>query len=176
MKDVRNLDKQWVILSELSAELVKRGIKVPEIVFEKLRLTYALISYYILDPHVSITMLPNIERELNFIQSQLFSLCNSELLEEYLNKMTKVIRGELNVKFPLNRSIYTKEVRKKGKVESIRVRLQREIQIERLSDLGEWYGVIFEYSDEDNKIVIEGNIERVKRALKDFAILWKEEF
>ncbi|XRO75652.1 DUF2096 domain-containing protein [Methanocaldococcus sp. 28A] len=175
MKDARNLDKQWVVLSELSAELVNKGIKVPEIVFEKLRLANALLSYYILDPHASINILSNAERELNFIQSQLFSLCDAELTEKYLNKMIKAVRGELNVKFPLSKSNYNKEVKKRGNVESIRVKLQKEMQIERLSDLGEWHGVIFEYSDERDKVIIEGNIERVKKALKDFAIMWKED-
>ena len=175
MKDAKNLDKQWVVLSELSSELVNRGIKVSEIVFEKLRLANALLSYYILDPHASIDVLANVEKELNYIQSQLFSLCDTELTEKYLNKMIKAVRGELNVKFPLSRSSYNKEVKKRGKVESIRVKLQKEIQIERLSDLGEWHGVIFEYSDEKDKVIIEGNIDRVKRALKDFAVMWKED-
>ncbi|MEO2118054.1 MAG: DUF2096 family protein [Methanocaldococcus sp.] len=175
MKDARNLDKQWVVLSELSSELVNKGIKVPEIVFEKLRLANALLSYYILDPHASMNVLANVERELNFIQSQLFSLCDTELTERYLNKMIKAVRGELNVKFPLSRSSYHKEVKKRGKVEAIRVKLQKEIQIERLSDLGEWHGVIFEYSDEKDKVIIEGNIDRVKKALKDFAVMWKED-
>ncbi|XRO77588.1 DUF2096 domain-containing protein [Methanocaldococcus sp. 10A] len=174
MRDARNLDKQWVVLSELSAELVNRGIKVPEIVFEKLRLANALLSYYLLDPHASISILSNAERELNFIQSQLFSLCDADLTEKYLNKMIKAVRGELDVKFPLSKSNYNKEVKKRGKVESIRVKLQKEMQIERLSDLGEWHGVIFEYSDERDKVIIEGNIERVKKALKDFSIMWKE--
>ena len=175
MRDARNLDKQWVVLSELSAELVNRGIKVPEIVFEKLRLANALLSYYILDPHASINILSNAERELNFIQSQLFSLCDAELTEKYLNKMIKAVRGEIDVKFPLSKSYYNKEVRKRGKVESIRVKLQKEMQIERLSDLGEWHGVIFEYSDERDKVIIEGSIDRVKKALKDFAVMWKED-
>ncbi|AIJ05886.1 hypothetical protein JH146_1043 [Methanocaldococcus bathoardescens] len=175
MRDARNLDKQWVVLSELSAELVNRGIKVPEIVFEKLRLANTLLSYYILDPHTSINILSNVERELNYVQSQLFSLCDTELTEKYLNKMIKAVRGELDVKFPLSKSNYNKEVRKRGKVESIRVKLQKEMQIERLSDLGEWHGVIFEYSDERDKVIIEGNIDRVKKALKDFAIMCKED-
>jgi hypothetical protein len=174
MKDARNLDKQWVVLSELSAELVNRGVKVPEIVFEKLRLANALLSYYILDPHASINILSNVERELNFVQSQLFSLCDAELTEKYLNKMIKAVRGELDVKFPLSKSNYNREIKKRGNVESIRIKLQREIQIERLGDLGEWYGVIFEYSDERDKVIIEGCIDRVKKALKDFTVIWKE--
>ena len=175
MKDARNLDKQWVVLSELSAELVNRGVKVPEIVFEKLRLANALLSYYILDPHASINILSNVERELNFVQSQLFSLCDAELSQKYIDKMVKAVRGVLDVKFPLNKANYNREVKRKGDVETIRVKLQREIAIERLGDLGEWYGVIFEYSDERDKVVIEGSMERVKRALKDFAIIWKED-
>ncbi|ACV24927.1 DUF2096 domain-containing protein [Methanocaldococcus fervens] len=175
MKDARNLDKQWVVLSELSAELVGRGVKVPETVFEKLRLANALLSYYILDPHASVNVLSDVERELNFVQSQLFSLCDVELTEKYLNKMMKAVRGELDVKFPLSKSKYNKEVKKRGRVESVRIKLKKEIQIERLGDLGEWHGVIFEYSDEKDKVVIEGSMERVKKALKDFAILWKED-
>jgi len=175
MKDVRNLDKQWVVLSELSAELVNRGAKVPEIVFDKLRLANSLLSYYILDPHASIKTLADVERELNFVQSQLFSLCDAELTEIYLNKMMKAVRGELDVRFPISKSNYNKEVKKRGRVEAIRVKLQKEMQIERLGDLGEWYGVIFEYSDKKNKVIIEGDIKRVKRALKDFAVIWKEE-
>jgi len=174
MKDARNLDKQWVVLAELSAELVNRGVRIPEIVFEKLRLANALLSYYILDPHASINILANVERELNYVQSQLFSLCDAELSQKYIDKMVKAVRGELDVKFPLNKANYNREVKRRGKVEAIRVKLQREIAIERLGDLGEWYGVIFEYSDERDKVIIEGSIERVKRALKDFAIIWRE--
>ena len=97
-----------------------------------------------------------------------------ELSQKYIDKMVKAVRGELDVKFPLNKANYNREVKRRGKVEAIRVKLQREIAIERLGDLGEWYGVIFEYSDEKDKVVIEGSIERVKRALKDFAIIWRE--
>jgi hypothetical protein len=174
MKDARNLDKQWVVLAELSAELVNRGVKIPETVFEKLRLANATLSYYILDPHAPINILANVERELNYVQSQLFSLCDAELSQKYIDKMVKAVRGELDVKFPLNKANYNREVKRKGDVETIRVKLQREIAIERLGDLGEWHGVIFEYSDERDRVIIEGNIERVKRALKDFAIIWRE--
>jgi len=176
MKDAKGLDKQWVVLSELASKLVEKNISVPEEAFEKLRIANALISYYLLDPHASNKALSDAEKELMRAQSLLFSVCDAELMNEYLDKMAKALRNELDVKFPLNKSIYNREVKKRGDSESIRIKIKNEIQIERLSDLGEWYGVIFEYSEEEkNKILIEGDINKVKKALKDFSVIWKFE-
>ncbi|WP_457611928.1 DUF2096 family protein, partial [Methanocaldococcus sp.] len=57
--------------------------------------------------------------------------------------------------------------------ESVRITIKNKIDIDRLKDLSEWYGVIFNYSSEENKITVEGSINRVKKALKDFSIIWK---
>jgi hypothetical protein len=78
------------------------------------------------------------------------------------------------VEFPLKRSSFNPEVKRRKNVESIRVKLNTNIQIEILGDLSEWYGVIFERSKEENdKILIEGDKEKVKNALKDFSVVWK---
>ncbi|WP_423792359.1 DUF2096 family protein [Methanocaldococcus indicus] len=173
MKDTRGLDKVWVVLSELAAELVKKDIKVPEIVFEKLRLSKAILTYYILDEHTTVKTLAKAEKELNYAQSYLFSLCDEELMNKYLKKLEKAITGELDVEFPLPKTKFDTDVKRRGNVESIRIKLLKYIEEERAIDLGEWHGVIFEYKD-DEKVVIEGDIERVKRALKDFGILLKK--
>ncbi|ENN96326.1 hypothetical protein J422_03164 [Methanocaldococcus villosus KIN24-T80] len=175
MKDARNLEKIWVVLSEMSAELVNKNIPVPEDVFDKLRLANSMISYYLLDPHVDAKLLIEIEKVLNNIQSKLFTLCDEELMNIYLNKLNKAIRGELEVSFPISKSNYNKEVLRKGNVERVRIKLQKDIAIERLGELGEWYGVIFEYSEEKDKILIEGEINRIKTLLKDFSVIWKSD-
>ncbi len=174
MKNARGIDKQWVVLTELSSVLVRKGIKVPEEVFFRLRIANNIISYYLLDEHASYESLKDAEKELSKIQVILFGLCDSELSKEYLNKMAKAVRNELDVEFPLRKNTFNPEVKKRKNVESIRIRLNNDIQIEVLGDLSEWYGVIFEKSnEEDDKILIEGEKGRVKNALKDFSIIWK---
>ncbi|ADG13840.1 Uncharacterized conserved protein UCP037052 [Methanocaldococcus infernus ME] len=174
MKDCKGLDKLWVVLSNLAIELANKNILVPEEVFERLRITKALISYYLLDEHVGLEKLRDVERELNYIQSKLFPLCDEELLRKYLDLMEKALRSELNIEFPLDKSEFNPEVKKVGEVECIRIKVNSYIDIDRLKDLSEWYGVIFNHSSEDNyKITIEGSLDRVKKAVKDFSIIWK---
>ncbi|WP_456472800.1 DUF2096 family protein [Methanocaldococcus sp.] len=173
MKDAKGLDKCWVVLSNLATELVKNNIPISEDVFNRLRLTKAMISYYLLDEHAGLDKLMEIEKEINYIQSKLFPLCDEKLMNKYLNLMEKAIRNELNVEFPIEKTNFNSEVKKIGDFESVRITIKNKIDIDRLKDLSEWYGVIFNYSSEENKITVEGSINRVKKALKDFSIIWK---
>ncbi len=176
VKDAKGLDKQWVILSELINELFKRDVYVPEDVLNRLRIAYTKLSYYLLDEHATLETLRDVEIDLNYIQSKLFPLCEESLFNEFLDKLSKALTGELNVEFPLDRKFFNKEVRKRGKVESVRVKLMKYIDDDRLIDLGEWHGVIFEYSSEDDlKVIIEGEKKRVIKALKEFSIMWKSD-
>ncbi len=174
IKDARGIDKQWVVLTELASKLVSDERNVPEEVFFRLRISNNIISYYLLDEHATFESLREAEKEISKVQMILFGLCDEETAKEYLDKMAKAIRGELEVEFPLKRSYFNPEVKKRKNIESIRIKLNTDIQIEVLGDLSEWYGVIFEKSKEDDsKILIEGDKNRVKNALKDFSIIWK---
>ena len=174
MKGARGIDKQWVVLTELASKLVSEGRNVPEEAFFRLRIANNITSYYLLDEHATFESLREAEKEISKVQMILFGLCDGELAKEYLDKMAKAIRGELDVEFPLKRSSFNPEVKRRKNVESIRVKLNTNIQIEILGDLSEWYGVIFERSKEENdKILNEGDKEKVKNALKDFSVVWK---
>ncbi len=175
MKDAKNIDKQWVLLNDLAFKLVNNNVSVPESVFHKLRISNSIISYYILDEHATYETLKKAEKELNDIQSILFTLCDNETFQEYLNNMSKSIRGELNVEFPLNKTNYNQDVKKKGNFESLRISFKGDsIQIEMLGELSEWYGVIFNWSEEEkDKVVISGSKEKVVSALRDFSVFWK---
>ncbi|MBW9221162.1 DUF2096 family protein [Methanothermococcus sp. SCGC AD-155-M21] len=174
MKNAHGIEKQWVVLEELATKLIHNGKVIPEEVFFRLRIANSIISYYLIDEHASIDMLMKANNELSKIQSVLFSLCDNKLAEEYLDKLSKAMRNDLDVEFPINRNKFNVEVKKRKNVEAIRVKLNNDLQSEILSDLSEWYGVIFEYSGElDNTIVIEGSKDRVKNALKNFSIIWK---
>ena len=176
-KDIRNahgIEKQWVVLEELTTKLIRRGKVIPEEVFFRLRIANSIISYYLINEKVSTDMLMKANNELSKIQSILFNLCDNKLAEEYLNKLSRAMKNDLDVEFPLNRNKFNVEVKKRKDVESIRIKLNGDLQSEVLSDLSEWYGVIFEYSNElDNTIIIEGSRDRVKNALKNFSIIWK---
>ncbi|AEH06917.1 DUF2096 domain-containing protein [Methanothermococcus okinawensis] len=174
MKDARGIDKQWVVLAELASVLASQGEMVPEEAFFRLRLANNIITYYLLDEHSSFEVLTDAEKELSKVQMILFGLCDDELAKEYLDKMAKAVRNELNVEFPLKKSSFSPEVKKRKNIESIRIKLNKELQTEILGDLSEWYGVIFEFSNElDDTVVIEGNKDKIKNALKDFSIIWK---
>jgi hypothetical protein len=174
MKDARGIDKQWVVLAELASILASKGRMVPEEAFFRLRLANNIITYYLLDEHSSFEALRDAEKELSKVQMILFGLCDNELAKEYLDKMAKAVRNELDAEFPLKKTTFNTEVKKRKDIESIRIKLNKELQTEILGDLSEWYGVIFEFSKElDNTVIIEGNKNKVKNALKDFSIIWK---
>lgn len=174
IKNAHGIEKQWVVLEELATKLIREGKVIPEEVFFRLRIANSIISYYLTNEQVSIDLLIKANDELLKIQSILLSLCDNKLAEEYLDKLSKAMRNDLDVEFPLNRNKFNVEVKKRKNYESIRVRLNNDLQSEILSDLSEWYGVIFEFSSElDNTIVIEGSKDRVKNALKNFSIIWK---
>ncbi|WP_292459677.1 DUF2096 domain-containing protein [Methanothermococcus sp.] len=174
MKNAGGIDKQWVVLAELASILVRKGKMVPEEAFFRLRLANNIITFYLLDDHSSFEVLRDAEKEISKVQMILFGLCDDELAKEYLDKMAKAIRNELDVVFPLKKTTFDTEVKKRKNIESIRIKLNKELQTEILGDLSEWYGVIFEFSKElDNTIIIEGNKDKVKNALKDFSIIWK---
>ncbi len=173
MKDAKGIDKQWVVLSELASKLIKEGKPVSNETISKIRIAKNIIHYYLIDEHATAESLRDAEKELSFIQMSLFGLCDINLAKEYLDKMAKAVRNELDVKFPMDVSIYNPEIRRRKNSETIRVKLNKEIQTEILGELSEWYGVIFINSVEDNnKIVIEGKKELITKALKDFSIIW----
>ncbi|MDK2790959.1 MAG: hypothetical protein PWP15_1468 [Methanothermococcus sp.] len=174
MKDARGIDKQWVILNELAFKISEER-PVPEEVFSRLRIANNVITYYLLDEHASYDSLKDAEAELSRVQGILFGLCDHELAMEYLEKMGKALRNELDVKFPIKKSSFNSEVKSRKDVESIRVKLQKEIQVEILGELSELHGVVFEYSREDeDKVLIDGEKRRVITALKDFSVIWNE--
>lgn len=168
------VDKQWVVLNELAFLLVRQGKKVPEEVFSILRNAKNIISYYLLDEHTSFNTLLKANNELAKVQSILFTLCEEDTIKEYMEKLTQAMMDKLDVEFPLDRNLFNTEIKKRNNIQSIRIRLDGELQPEILSNFSEWYGVIFEYSKEfENYIVIEGEENKVKNALKNFSTVWK---
>jgi len=173
-RSAHGVDKQWVVLNELVFLLVRQGKEVPEEVFSRLRTAKGMISYYLLDEHASFDILLKANNELSKVQSILFTLCEEDLSKEYMEKLNEAMRDTLDVEFPLDRNLFNTEVKKRKNIKSIRIRLDGELQPEILSNFSEWYGVIFEYSEEfENCIVIEGEEDRVKNALKNFSTLWR---
>ncbi|HID47180.1 MAG TPA: DUF2096 domain-containing protein [Methanococcaceae archaeon] len=173
-KSAHGIDKQWVVLNDLASLLLRQGKDVPEEVFSRLRVAKGIISYYLLDEHAPFSILLKANNELSKVQSILFPLCERDVAEEYLEKLNKAITGELDVDFPLDRNFFDREIRKRDNIQSIRIRLDGELPPEILSKLSEGYGVIFQYSEElDNCIVIQGEENRVKNALKNFSTLWR---
>jgi len=173
-KSAYGVDKQWVVLNELALLLAHQGKKVPEEVFSRLRIAKSIISYYLLDEDASFNTLLKANNELSKVQSILFTLCDGDLVKEYMEKLTQAMIDKLDVEFPLDRNLFNPEVKKRKNIQSIRIKLDGELQPEILSNFSEWYGVIFEYSKEfENCIVIEGEEKRVKNALKNFSTVWK---
>ena len=174
-RDAHGVDIHWMVLNELSILLARRGKEVPEEVFSRLRTVKGMITYYLLDEHASFDILLEVNSELSKIQSLLFSLCDDEdLVEEYMKKLTQAMTGKLEVKFLLDRNLFNVEIKRRNNIQSIRVRLDGELQPEILSKFSEWYGVIFDYSKEfEDCIVIEGEEDRVKNALKNFSTIWR---
>jgi len=173
-RNAHGIDKQWVVLNELAFLLVRQGKSVPEEVFSRLRIAKGIISYYLLDEHASFNALIEANNELSKVQSILFTLCEEDVAKEYMEKLTQAMMDKLDVKFPLDRNLFNVEVKRRKNIQSIRVRLDGELQPEILSNFSEWYGVIFEYSKEfEDCIVIEGEENRVKDALRNFSIVWR---
>jgi len=173
-RSAHGVDKQWVVLNELAFLLVRQGKNLPEEVFSRLRIAKSIISYYLLDEHASFNTLIEANNELSKVQSLLFTLCEEDVAKEYMEKLTQAMMDKLDVKFPLDRNLYNLEVKRRRNIQSIRVRLDGELQPEILSNFSEWYGVIFEYSKEfEDCIVIEGEENRVKDALRGFSPIWR---
>ena len=173
-RSAHGIDKQWVVLNELAFLLVRQGKNLPEEVFSRLRIAKSIISYYLLDEHASFNTLIEANNELSKVQSLLFTLCEEDVAKEYMEKLREAMMDKLDVEFPLDRNLYNLEVKRRRNIRSIRVRLDGELQPEILSNFSEWYGVIFEYSKEfEDCIVIEGEDNRVKDALRNFSPIWR---
>nr|WP_198002528.1 DUF2096 family protein [Methanococcus vannielii] len=173
MKDAKGIDKQWVVLNELASKL-SIGRPLPEEVYSKLRISNNILTYYLLDEHANFEVLRDAEKEISRLQAILFGICDSKMAKEYIDKMGKALRGELNVEFPLKTSSFNVEVKRKKDSETIRVNMPINIHVEILGEFSEYTGVIFEWSqEEDGKVLIEGPKDRVVNALKDFSSLWK---
>jgi len=173
MKDAKGIDKQWVVLNELASKLSQERA-LPEEVYSRLRISNNILTYYLLDEHASFEVLRDAEKEISRLQAILFGVCDSKVAIEYLDKMGKALRNDLDVEFPLKRSEFNAEVKRKKDSETIRVNVPIDVHIEILGEFSEYNGVIFELSqEEDGKILIEGTREKVISALKDFSNLWK---
>jgi hypothetical protein len=173
MKDAKGIDKQWVVLSELASKLIKEGKPVSNDAISKIRIAKNIIHFYLMDEHAGFESLRDAEKELSQVQMMLFGLCDMDTAKEYLDKMGKACKNELDVEFPMDKSVFNAEIKRKKDVETIRIKLNRELHSEILGELSEWYGVIFENSkEESDKIIIEGKKELITRALKDFLAIW----
>ncbi|MBP2143097.1 hypothetical protein J2127_000238 [Methanococcus voltae] len=173
MKDAKGIDKKWVVLNNLTLELSRKR-PIPKEYFDRLRIANNIITYYILDEHADFSVLMDAEKEISVLQGALFGMCDEKMAKDFLDKLGKASRGELDVEFPLKQTPYNPEVKKRKATEVIRVKMPFELHPEILGELSEDNGLIFSQSEEEDlKILIEGEKSKIMTALKDLAVIWK---
>ena len=93
------IEQSWLVMANLSSELHKRGIPIPNELNKDLGLVKSQIGFYKKDPsHPDmINEMAKADMSLNEIQGILLSLAESydkEFYEEWLDKLQRANRGE----------------------------------------------------------------------------------
>ena len=93
------IEQSWLVMANLSSELHKRGIPIPNELNKDLGLVKSQIGFYKKDPsHPDmINEMAKAEMSLNEIQGILLSLAESydqDFYEEWLDKLQRANRGE----------------------------------------------------------------------------------
>lgn len=170
------IEQSWLVMANLSSELHKRGVPIPNELNKDLGLVKSQIGFYKKDPsHPDmINEMARADMSLNEIQGILLSLAESydkEFHEEWLDKLQRANRGEEIFKIPDTQSKFIQNV--PPGLSYAKITLRNPIAEDRIQEIAEYYGLIMEF-DTDSTIALYGEKSNIQLALKEMAPFFAE--
>ncbi|WP_405304992.1 DUF2096 domain-containing protein [Methanobrevibacter sp.] len=170
-------EQNWLVLHHLITDLNKKGYEMPGGINPEMGLIRSTISSYKRDPsHPDlINGLAKAEMSLNTIQGTLLTIAEQEgedYVDEWLELLKKVMRGEEVFEFPKSRSTFL--VNTPPGLTTGRINLKVPLAEERVQEIAEWNGLIIEF-DDDVTIELHGDKPDLQVGLKEMGSFFLEE-
>ena len=170
------IDQSWLVIANLSTDLHKKGIPLPNQINKDLGLVKSQIGFYKKDPtHPDmINEMARAEMSLNEIQGILLSFAESisqEYHDEWLDKLNRANRGEEVYETSNTQSRFI--VNAPPGFSYAKITLKKPIAEDRVQEIAEYYGLIMEF-DSDVTIALYGDKPDIQAALKEMAPFFSE--
>ena len=170
-------EQNWLVLHNLITDLNKKGYEIPSGINPEMGLIRSTISSYKRDPsHPDlINGLAKAEMSLNNIQGTLLTIAEregDEYVDEWLELLKKVMRGEEVFEFPKSRSTFL--VNTPPGLTTGRINLKVPLAEERVQEIAEWNGLIIEFED-DVTVQVHGDKEDLQFGLKEMGSFFLED-
>ena len=170
------IEQSWLVIANLSSELHKKGIPIPNEINKDLGLVKSQIGFYKKDPsHPDmINEMAKADMSLNEIQGILLSLAEAhdkEFYEEWLDKLQRANRGEEIFKISDTQSRFI--INAPPGFSYAKITLKNPIAEDRVQEIAEYYGLIMEF-DTDLTIALYGEKPKIQSALKEMAPFFLE--
>ncbi|AMK14967.1 DUF2096 domain-containing protein [Methanobrevibacter olleyae] len=170
------IERSWLVIVNLSTELYKKGIQIPNEINKDLGLVKSQIGFYKKDPsHPDmINEMAKADMSLNEIQGVLLSLAESYdkgFYEEWLDKLQRANKGEEIFKTPDTQSKFI--LNAPPGFSYAKITLKNPIAEDRVQEIAEYYGLIMEF-DSDLTIALYGEKPKIQSALREMAPFFLE--
>ncbi len=170
-------EQNWLVLHNLITDLNKKGYEIPSGINPEMGLIRSTISSYKRDPsHPDlINGLAKAEMSLNNIQGTLLTIAEregDEYVDEWLELLKKVMRGEDVFEYPKTRS--TVRLNTPPGLTTGRINLKVPLAEERVQEIAEWKGLIIEF-DDDVTVELHGDKPDLQVGLKEMGSFFLEE-
>jgi len=170
------VEQTWLILVDLLTDLKKKGINIPSSVNKSISLLKTSINFYKRD-----TTHPDMIKEfdrankvLTQVQDQLLSFAEEfgdDYYKKWLDKLRRANLGEKLYKEADTHSRFISDA--PPGFSSAKVHLKEAIAEDRVQEIAEYNNLIIEFED-DTTIAIYGDLDNVKKGLKEFAPFFNE--
>jgi hypothetical protein len=172
--EIKFKEKTWSLLHELFGKLNRENIELPISINKDLRHSKYLLT------HMKLYGKEAIEKNVEFIDELEIALLRvkemllafaSERGEDFVNlwkeKLAKIANDESNNSSSNTEVVrFVKDLPREKDTGFARITYDKELPVERISDIAENCGVIVEF-EENNVIRIRGKKDSVKKALKE---------
>jgi hypothetical protein len=170
------LEQTWMVLVELLTDLKKKGFKILPQLTEDIRMARTTINFYKVDPTDPERMkeLKRINEFLNSAQDSLFTLAENlgnDYINEWTEKLKKATRGEKVYEIEEKKSKFAMGA--PAGFSMVRVTFNQPLPEERIQEIAETYNLIIEF-EADDVIAVYGDVENIKKGLKEIAYFFKE--
>ena len=170
------IDQSWLVIANLSNDLHKKGIQIPNQINKDLGLVKSQIGFYKKDPsHPDmINEMARAEMSLNEIQGILLSFAESigkDYYDEWMDKLNRANLGEKLYETPNTQSRFL--INAPPGFSYAKITLKNPIAEDRVQEIAEYYGLIMEF-DTDLTIALYGDKPDIQAALKEMAPFFSE--
>jgi len=177
--EVKLKEKTWSLLHELFGKLNRENIELPISINKDLRHSRYLLTHLKLygkeAVEKNVEFLDELEIALLRVREMLLAFASErgkDFVELWKEKLANVA-DDTSANNSTNTEVvrFVKDIPREKDVGFARITYDKELSVERVSDIAENCGVIIEF-EEDNVIRVRGKKESVKKALKEIGALF----